>query len=135
MVKLNENMIETLKSVKIFSFATSSKSGEPNVVPVGMLILQDDKETVWIVDNFMDKTLKNVKENPKASFYVWNPESKYAYQIKGSVTVESSGNDYMKAKEIAAARKKELPAKNLLKMKITSVYCVSPGPKAGKKLA
>ena len=134
MAKLNDNMVETLRKVKIFSFATASKNGEPNVVPIGMLILQDDRETIWIVDNFMNKTLKNLKENPKASFYVWDPESKYSYQIKGSVAIESSGDDYAKAREIAAARKKELPAKNLLKMKITEVYCTSPGPKAGSRL-
>jgi len=134
MAKLNDNMIETLKKVKVFPFATASKNGEPNVAPIGMLMLQDDKETIWVVDNFMNKTLKNLKENPKASFYVWDPESKYSYQIKGTVTIENSGNDYAKAREIAASRKKELPAKNLLKMKITEVYCTSPGPKAGSKL-
>lgn len=134
MAKLNEEMVSELKKMKIFSLATASKSGVPNVVPIGMLILQDDNETVWIVDNFMGKTLANVKENPIASFIIWNPESKVSFQVKGTITVENSGKDYEAAREFAHQRKKELPAKNLLKMKITEVYSVQPGPTAGKKL-
>lgn len=134
MAKLNSEMVSELKKMKIFSLATASKAGVPNVVPIGMLVLQDDNETVWIVDNFMQKTLANVKENPIASFFVWNPESKESYQIKGKITIESSGKDYEAAKEFAHQKKKELPAKNLLKMKITEVYSVQPGPTAGKKL-
>ena len=134
MVRLTDDIKEDIKKVQIFPFATSSPSGEPNVVPIGMLLLQDDLETVWVIDNFMQKTLDNVKKNPKASFYVWSPETSGAYQIKGEVTIETSGADYEKAKDFAKNKKKELPAKSLLKMRITSVYSVRPGPEAGRKL-
>lgn len=134
MVKLNDEMVSELKNMKIFSLATASKDGIPNVVPIGMLMLQDDKETVWIIDNFMGKTLANVQENPIASFFIWNPESKVSFQVKGKITIEDSGKDYEFARDFAHQKKKELPAKNLLKMKITEVYSVQPGPTAGKKL-
>lgn len=133
MVKLNAAVKDVLAKCKVFPFATASAKGEPNVVPVGALVLQADDETVWIIDNFMDKSLKNVKENPKVSFYVWAPEAENSYQIKGTVTIESSGKDYEAAREFMHSKRKELPAKTLLKMKITDVYYVTPGPNAGKK--
>ena len=135
MVKLTSEIKSDMSKVKIFPFATSSKSGEPNVVPIGMLLLQEDDETVWVIDNFMQKTLQNVKDNAKASFYIWSPETEGAYQVKCSVTkIETSGPDYEKARDFAKNKKKELPAKSLIKMKITSVYSVKSGPTAGTKL-
>lgn len=131
MVKLNDNVKDVLQKIRIFPLATASAKGEPNVVPIGMLMLKDD-ENIWVVDNFMCKTLENVKENPRASFYIWDPESENSYQIKGTVTIENSGADYEGAKK--SANEKGYPAKNLLKMKVTDVFCVKPGPAAGKKL-
>jgi predicted pyridoxine 5'-phosphate oxidase superfamily flavin-nucleotide-binding protein len=134
MVKLNDDIKKVLATVKIHSFATASKAGVPNVVPIGMLFLQPDDETVWIVDNFFDKTLANLKENPKASFYVWSPDGADGYQIKGSVTIENSGADYEKAVDIAHKKRETLPAKNLIKLKITDLFYVTSGPKAGKRV-
>ncbi|MFA5453541.1 MAG: pyridoxamine 5'-phosphate oxidase family protein [Candidatus Methanomethylophilaceae archaeon] len=134
MVKLNDEMIKEIGKMKLFMFATASKSGIPNVIPVGMLFLQPDNETVWIVDNFMKKTLANIKENPKASFVIWNPDGTSSYQVKGSLKIENTGTDYEKAVDIAHNKRKELPAKNLIKMRITEVYSVTPGPNAGSKL-
>jgi predicted pyridoxine 5'-phosphate oxidase superfamily flavin-nucleotide-binding protein len=127
-------MKSIFESVAIYSLATASADGVPNVVPIGMLIPQPDGETIWIVDNFMNKTISNLKENPKAAFYIWDPKTPDSYQIKGTVTVENSGADYEKAVKLAHERRETLPAKNLLKMKITDIYYVTPGPKAGKKV-
>ena len=134
MVKLNGAVKDVVLKTKTFPFATCSAKGEPNVVPVGAFILQADDETVWIVDNFMNKTIKNLKENPKVSVYAWNHECENSYQIKGDVTIETSGKDFEAARQIMWSMKKELPAKALIKMKITAVYCVRPGPNAGKKV-
>ena len=49
MVKLTEDMKEAFSKVKIFPFATASKAGKPNVIPIGMCQLVDD-ETVWVID-------------------------------------------------------------------------------------
>lgn len=133
MAELTQQMLDEMKKQGTFSLATASKDGVPNVVPVGMLFMGEDGN-VWIVDNFFDKTLKNLKENPNASFFVWNPEAKDSYQIKGTVTIENSGADYEKAVAFAHAKKETLPAKNLVKMKVTEVYYVTPGPNAGKKV-
>jgi len=131
MSKLTAEMLEAMTKQGIFAFATASKDGVPNVVPAGMLFMGEDGK-VWLVDNFLNKTLANMQENPKASFYIWNPECKESYQIKGTVTIENSGADYEKAVAFAHAKKETLPAKNLVKMDVEEVYYVTPGPNAGK---
>ena len=68
MVKLTDDMISVLSETKIFMVATASKSGVPNVVPIGMLSMQDDKETFWMIDNYLNKTIRNIMENPQVSF-------------------------------------------------------------------
>jgi predicted pyridoxine 5'-phosphate oxidase superfamily flavin-nucleotide-binding protein len=133
MVKLTDNIKEAFSTVKAFPIATASKSGEPNVTPHGFVMLVDD-DTIWIGDVFMNNTLKNVKENPMASIYLHGPETKGCYQIKGNITVKSSGPEYDKLNEIVKAKMPNAHAKNLLIMKISGVYQCTPGPKAGEKI-
>ncbi|QSZ68320.1 pyridoxamine 5-phosphate oxidase [Methanofollis aquaemaris] len=133
MVKLNEEMKEAFSKVRVFPVATASKDGVPNVVPIGFCMLIDD-ETIWIADNFMKKTLANVEENPKLSLYLWGPEVKGCFQIKGDVKVVSEGEDFQKMREIVLAKMSKAPAKNLLVVKVTDVYTCTPGPDAGAKL-
>lgn len=133
MVKMNGDVKAEFGKLKTIYFATASKNGVPNVVPLGAIWLQDDDETLWIVDNFMKKTLDNIKENPVGTFDIWTPEGAMSYQVKGRLVYETSGADYEKAKAWMLA-KKPLPAKGLVKMKFTEIYSVKPGPGAGDLL-
>ena len=133
MAKLTPEILEQMKKQKVYSVATASKDGVPNVVPVGMLIPQEDG-SVWIIDNYFDKTLANMQENPKAAFYVWNPECTESWQIKGSLSIENSGPDYEAGAVYAKLINEKLPAKNLVKMTVDEVYYVTPGDHAGQKV-
>jgi hypothetical protein len=133
MAKLTQEMIDKMKAQGKFAFATASKDGVPNVVPVGMLFVGEDGN-IWLVDNYLNKTLANLKENPRAAFYIWYPDCGESYQIKGTVTIECSGPDYEKAKAFAHSIKETFPAKNLVKMTVEDIYYVTPGDHAGKKL-
>ncbi|MCK9297949.1 pyridoxamine 5-phosphate oxidase [Methanoculleus sp. YWC-01] len=133
MVALTEEMKAALRTMKAFPVATASKDGWPNVVPIGFVELVDD-ETIWIADNFMQKTLANVQENPKVSIYVWGPETKGCFQVKGDVEVLSSGPEFEKMQFTVRSKMAKAAAKNLLVMKIREVYECSPGPKAGEKI-
>lgn len=42
MAKLTPEIKELMKGQRIFAFATASKDGVPNVVPVGMLFVAED---------------------------------------------------------------------------------------------
>lgn len=133
MVKLSEEMKTAFSKVKIFPVATASKEGVPNVVPIGFCQLVND-ETIWIADNFMVKSLSNLKENPNIAVYVWGPETGGCFQIKGKSTLISSGEKFDKMKAIVNAAKPGLPAKTLIEVAITEVFQCAPGPAAGKKL-
>ncbi len=134
MVKLTEEMRDTFSKVKTFSVATASKDGEPNVVPIGMIWLQDDSETIWLADNFMNKTLANLRENPRLSLNVWDRESDLSYQIKCDVEILSEGGEFQQMKDKVKARNPKMPAKNLIRAHVTDVFCTDPGPGAGKRL-
>ncbi|MDD4137284.1 MAG: pyridoxamine 5'-phosphate oxidase family protein [Methanoregula sp.] len=133
MVKLNADMKDAFSKMKIFPFATASKDGTPNVIPLGMVELHND-ETIWITDNFMNKTTSNLRLNPKAAIYIWGPEIKGCFQIKGVTSIKTSGPEYDEMKAGVNRKRPELPARSLIIMKITEVFECKPGPTAGSKL-
>jgi predicted pyridoxine 5'-phosphate oxidase superfamily flavin-nucleotide-binding protein len=133
MAKLDEKMKTAFSKVKIFPVATASKAGIPNVVPIGFCQLVDD-ETIWIVDNFMIKSLENLKENPNVAIYVWGPDTGGCFQIKGKAAVIDSGDKFEKMKSIVHTAKPGLPAKTLIEVQISEVFQCAPGPGAGQKL-
>ena len=130
MVKINDDMKSEFLKLKTIYLATASAKGVPNVVPIGAMFLIDD-ETLWVIDNFMKKTMNNVKENPVATFDIWNPDGTMSYQVKCDVKYENSGADYEKAKDMMHQKRADLPAKGLLKLKFREIYQVKPGPGAG----
>lgn len=133
MVALTEEMKAAFATMKAFPVATASKDGWPNVVPIGFVELVDD-DTIWIADNFMKKTLANIKENPRISLSVWGPETKGCFQIKGDAELMTEGPEFAKMQETVWAKMAQAPAKGLIIMKIREAYTCNPGPDAGKKL-
>lgn len=133
MVSLTPEMIEAFHALKVFPMATASKDGIPNVVPMASVWLIDP-ETIWIGDNFMHKTLKNVLENPRAAIYVYGSGAKGCFQIKGDVTIKTSGAEHSKMAEMIHEKKPNLSAKSLIILKITSVFECMPGEDAGKQV-
>lgn len=119
---------------RIFALATASKTGIPNVVPIGFLWVANDDE-IWVIDNFLNKTLANIKENPYAAAYAMGGENgKECIQVKGSATYETSGADYEACVAKAHSINPNYPAKGLVKIKVCREYNTTPGPDAGKKL-
>jgi len=132
MVVIPPEIKELFASVKTFPLATASSGGIPNVAPMGAVHLQDNK--VWIMNNFMNKTAANLRENPQAAIYVHNPETKKCVQIKGTVTIHASGPEYDALKAVLDAKLPGLPAKELMIMEVTEIFECMPGPKAGQKI-
>jgi len=133
MVKLTAEMKEAFARMKVFPLATASRDGMPNVIPVGIAELIDD-ETVWFVDNFMNKTLSNFRTNPRVAFYVWGPDIKGCYQCKGVVAIKTSGKEYDEMKAKLNVKNPALPARSLIIVKITEVFECKPGPTAGTRI-
>jgi predicted pyridoxine 5'-phosphate oxidase superfamily flavin-nucleotide-binding protein len=133
MVALNAEIKETFGKVKLFPVATSSKAGVPNVAPIAFVKLIDD-DTIWMADNYMNKTLANLKENPQAAFYIWDADNRKCFQVRGSTEIKTSGPDYDMMKKMVIEKKPDAPAKSLVIMKVTEAFSCLPGPGAGKKV-
>jgi predicted pyridoxine 5'-phosphate oxidase superfamily flavin-nucleotide-binding protein len=133
MVKLTAEMKEAFGKMKVFPVATATVDGTPNVIPIGIVELVGD-DTIWLTDNFMNKTLSNLRVNPKIAIYVWGPEIKGCFQIKGVAALKSSGKEYDDMKAKINQKNPALPARSLVIVKITEVFECKPGPTAGSKI-
>ncbi len=133
MVNLTSEMKETFSKVKLFPVATSSRNGIPNVTPIAF-VQQKTDDTIWLADNYMNKTLANLKENPRCALFIYDAESKRCYQIKGTVEVKTAGPDFEAMRKVCRDKKPDLPAKSLIVMKVTEVFECMPGTNAGKKI-
>jgi hypothetical protein len=136
MAKMTERMQELFKKVPAAILATATSDGVPNAVPVGAKKIIDD-ETILISDQFFNKTLANLKSNPKVAVSFW--EGREGYQLKGSVTIETSGQRYEETakwiEELGNKSGSPLKSKGAVILKIDEIYALAPGPGAGKKLA
>ena len=131
MVKLTSEIKDSLAGTKIVFFATASNKGAPNAVPIGAFKLLDD-ETMLISDQYFNKTLANLQENPQAAISFWG--EKGGVQIKGTVTIHTSGEIFTKDVAWVKELKPNLVPKSAIVMKITGVFQLKPGPGAGQKI-
>jgi predicted pyridoxine 5'-phosphate oxidase superfamily flavin-nucleotide-binding protein len=113
MATLNDEMKTVFIPNRLFSFATASRDGTPNVAPMSMVELVGGDE-IWIGDNYMAKTLANVTENPCGTLFFWDPDTKRCFQVKGTVTVRNSGPEYEAMRTRIKAKGAHYPAKGLL---------------------
>ena len=131
MVKLTDQIKESLTGTKTAFMATASKDGTPNVVPIGAFKLLDD-ETLLISDQYFLKTLQNLKENPKVALTYWG--EKGGYQLKGPITLHTDDEVFKQDVAWMKEIRPNLTPKSAVIMKITDVYIVKGGPDAGKKI-
>ena len=78
-----------------------------------------------------------MKANPRVSVMYW--EGREGYQLKGSVTIETSGQRYEDTArwmdELSVNYGLSLKSKGAIILKIEEIYDLAPGPNAGKQLA
>jgi predicted pyridoxine 5'-phosphate oxidase superfamily flavin-nucleotide-binding protein len=131
MVKLTEEIKETLAAAKHVWLATASKDGTPNVVVIGAFKLLDD-ESMLISDQFFLKTLKNLQENQKVAMSWWG--DKGGYQVKGTTTVHTDDQIFKDDVEWMKVKAPRFTPKTAVVVRITDAYVLKAGPDAGKKL-
>lgn len=138
MAKMNEKVRNLFESQRTVAMATASADGKPNVVPIGAKKVLDD-ETILISDQYFNKTLANLRENPRVSLSFWDPATGESYQVKGDITIETAGEIFEQTSAwidgIARARNIPLKSKGAVVLKITDIYTNMPGPDAGSKIA
>ncbi len=155
MAKITDEIIEVVGRTKGWALATASKDGMPNVVTVGNVKVISENE-ILIMNNFFGKTLKNLKDNPdKVAIAAWDWDSAQGYQFKGKVRFEESGKNFddgvhlvmskakarltlleaPNAKKEMLKRTPEIHPQSAVILEVDSIYVLTPGPQAGKKVA
>jgi predicted pyridoxine 5'-phosphate oxidase superfamily flavin-nucleotide-binding protein len=131
MVKLTNDIKDTLAAAKLAWLATAAKDGTPNVVVVAAVRLLDD-ESLLISDQYFLKTLANLNENGKVAVSWWG--DKGGFQIKGTASVHTSGPVFKDNVEWMKAKWPRFVPKGAVVVKITDAYVLKAGPDAGKKV-
>jgi len=136
MAQMTEGMKELFDKVPIVVLSTATGDGVPNAVPVGAKKIIDE-ETILISDQFLNKTLANLKSNPRVSVMYWKGAE--GYQLKGTVSVETTGKRFEETsrwiEEMSTKTGFPLQSKGTIIVRIEEIYSVTPGPGAGKRLA
>jgi predicted pyridoxine 5'-phosphate oxidase superfamily flavin-nucleotide-binding protein len=131
MVKMPPEVKDVIAKQKPLPFATADKNGKPNVNFVTMWKILDD-ETILFVDNAYNKTRMNIEANPVVAIVAYDSEIKKSYQIKGTVEIETKGDRYKIAREMADLKKQAGKAAVIFRVK--EIYDSSVGA-GGKKIA
>jgi hypothetical protein len=136
MAQMTERMQELFNKVRNVVLSTATGDGTPNTVPIGAKKIID-AETILISDQYFNKTLANMKANPPVSVIYW--EGREGSQLKGTVTIETSGQRYEDTArwidELGAKFGLPLKSKDAIIFKIEEIYDIAPGSDAGKQLA
>ena len=136
MAKMSQEVQDAFNGKCSLVLATSTPDGQPNAAPIGMKKVIDD-ETVYISDQFFNKTLANLKVNDKVSVAFWGDDG--AYQIHGTAKYVTDGEEFAELKKWAdagfAAMGSPFVAKGGCFIHVDAVYTSQPGPDAGKQLA
>ena len=130
---LTSEIKEAIARAELFPFATASAAGIPNVVPIKYLHVAGD-DALWITDNYMQKSLANLRENPQAAIYVWSPEPKLCVQLKGDAEIRTEGEEYEQMKALVRRVKADLPARSLVIVRVREIYQCLPGTDVGRKI-
>ena len=117
MAKLPEAVRKAIDKQDVFSIATCSSDGIPNVVYVSWLKVIDE-DTVLIADNYFDKTHSNILSNPKIAFVV-RDKDKGSFQVKGTIERLTDGPIFEEMQEWV---RNDLPRVAAVVLHVEEVY-------------
>lgn len=136
MAKMPQDCMDLINNAYAAAVATCSADGVPNVVCSSMKQAYDD-ETVMISDQYLRKTLANLRENPRMAVSVWDDE--HGYQVKGIVTYEDEGERYeaiaAQVHAILSSMGYDFYSKGVCWLHVEEVYSLTPGDQAGERIA
>lgn len=130
-MNLPKEVKEIFVNKEYHQLATVSIEGVPNICNIGGKYIRDDNKIV-IVDNFMKKTISNIKSNPRISILV--RREKESYQIKGSCEYLTEGEEYEKTYKWMKSKGDKYPAKGAIIVSVEEVYNSTTGSNAGKRI-
>ena len=136
MAIMTQEVQELFESAESMVLCTASASGTPNGAAIGMRSVIDE-QTVYLSDQFFNKTLANLEENQKVAVAFWSGHD--AFQIHGTARDVCEGDEFAAQKKAVDAKfaSMGLPirAKGGCFVHVDAVYQMAAGPDAGKPLA
>lgn len=133
MSKLSAALQEIIAKQDVFPIATANQDGTPNVVPMTFVKVYDENNLL-VVDNFMNKTRKNLVSNAQMAICVWDLKAGQAYQIKGRTTRSTSGKVFDEAKKWVEEKMPGLQAQAAVLLSVEQVFVCQPGDDLGKEV-
>jgi predicted pyridoxine 5'-phosphate oxidase superfamily flavin-nucleotide-binding protein len=99
---------------------------EVNVVPVSSVRVEDGK--IWLINYFLNKTLRNITRNPRGALAFWKGFE--GYQVKGTLSYYTEGEAFDTAKRWIAGILPDRIVKGLIILDPEAVFHIAPS-KAG----
>ncbi|UCD46038.1 MAG: pyridoxamine 5'-phosphate oxidase family protein [Candidatus Bathyarchaeota archaeon] len=87
-----------------------------------------------VVDKFLNKTMRNLKANPRVAFVGWDRDARKSFQFKGRMEVQLEGPLYEKGHEKATNKERPLLGRAVVVVKVEEVYQARGGPGAGERV-
>jgi predicted pyridoxine 5'-phosphate oxidase superfamily flavin-nucleotide-binding protein len=132
MVKVPYGVREAFSAQRVIPMATVNGEGVPNVIYVGVWWWEDE-ETLCVVNNYLNKTLANIRDNGRVCFVCYGEGG--SYQIKCSAVEVTEGPLYNKARKLATERERPFPGRSAVVCRVLEIYQGSGGKGAGDRLA
>ena len=129
---MNEQVKKVL-SENIWTLATSA-NGDVNVAPFAFKAVLPDGRLA-IANNFMQKTVANIKANEVVSVSAYDPKTNEGYQIKGKAIYTEDGPVAENFKKVVQERTHGgLVCKGAVIIEVTKIFVTTPGANSGKEL-
>ncbi|MCW8966121.1 MAG: pyridoxamine 5'-phosphate oxidase family protein [Candidatus Pacearchaeota archaeon] len=112
-MKLNDIKDKIEKSV--IALASSDNLGTPHNIAVMFAKVKDDK--IIITDNYMKRTIENIKNNPKVSLAFWKSEDGIGIEGKGEYFNSGKNLEFVKS----LPENKEHPAKGAIVVSVENI--------------
>ncbi len=134
MARIAAQMKEVAAKAAAFVVATATTSGEPNVVPMTFArVLSDDE--VLLMANFLSKTMENIRANPRVAISVWRQGPSEGYQFKGEARIETAGEVFEDGVRWVKSKSPKMSPSAAVVVKVDSIYLLTPGLEAGKRVS
>ncbi len=101
------------------ALATTDGKGDPHCIAVGDVKVVSENQ-ILIGDNYMNRTIKNIRQNKNVALVVWNKnweENFDGYKIKGSAKHFTQGKWHEMVKKIHRG----YPAKGAIVVKVNKI--------------
>jgi len=134
LARITAQMREVAEKAGALAIATATTRGEPNVVPMSFArLLPDDR--ILLMDNFLSKTMENIRANPRVAVSVWQQGPSEGYQFKGEARIETNGEVFEDGVKWVRGKSPTLNPRAAVVVEVDSVYLLTPGLEAGSRVS